>query len=50
MIVKTKASAKDVVYGSVKAGWEPHFVVIYGDVENELEKLANMYGVEVCKY
>jgi len=50
VIVKTKASAKEVVYGSVKAGWEPHFVVIYGDVENELEKLAHMYNVEVCKY
>ena len=50
VVVKTAASAKDVVYGSVKGGWEPHFVVVYGAVANELEKLGNMLGVEVCKF
>ena len=47
---KTVESAKDVVYGTVKGGWEPHFVVVYGQVANELEKLGNMLGVEVCKF
>ena len=42
--------AKEVVHSSVKAGWEPHFVVIYGDVAPELEKLANMTGAEICRY
>ncbi|MDO4267336.1 MAG: fucose isomerase [Eubacteriales bacterium] len=50
IVVQTKHSAKDVVYGSVKDGWEPHFVVIYGDVKAELEKLAHMYGLEICSY
>ena len=50
MVVKTVDSAKDVVYGTVKGGWEPHFVVVYGQVANELEKLGNMLGVEVCKF
>ncbi len=50
VVVKTTNSAKDVVYGSVKEGWEPHFVVIYGDVAAELEKLARMYGAEICRY
>ena len=49
VVVKTVESAKDVVYGTVKGGWEPHFVVVYGQVANELEKLGNMLGVEVCK-
>lgn len=50
IVVKTDNNAKDVVYGSVKAGWEPHFVVAYGAVANELEKLGHMLGVEVCKF
>lgn len=50
VVVKTKASAKDVVYGSVKAGWEPHFVVIYKNVTAELEKLAHMVGAEICRF
>ena len=48
--MKTEKKAKDVVYGSVKEGWEPHFVVIYGDVASELEKLAHMTGAEICRY
>ncbi len=50
IVVKTDAPAEEVVYGSVKGGWEPHFVVIYGDVALELEKLAHMFGVEVVRY
>lgn len=50
IVVKTEKKAKDVVYGSVKEGWEPHFVVIYGSVAPELEKLAHMTGAEICRY
>lgn len=50
VVVKTEKAAKDVVYGSVKEGWEPHFVVIYGDVASELEKLAHMTGAEIFRY
>lgn len=50
IVVKTDRAAESVVYGSVKAGWEPHFVVIYADVAAELEKLAHMLGAEVCRY
>lgn len=50
VVVKTDREAKDVVYGTVKGGWEPHFVVIYGNVANELEKLGHMLKVEVEKY
>lgn len=49
VVVKTDAPAEDVVYNSVKGGWEPHFVVIYGDVSSQLEKLAHMVGAEVWK-
>ena len=50
VVVKTKSGAKDVVYGSVKDGWEPHFVVIYKNVAAELEKLGHMIGVQVCRF
>lgn len=50
VVVKTETSAKDVVVKSVKDGWEPHFVVIYGDVAAELEMLGHMLGVEVCRF
>ncbi len=50
IVVKTDMDAKEVVYGSIKEGWEPHFVVIYDRVGNELEKLANMFGADICRY
>ena len=49
-VVETENPAKDVVYRSVQAGWEPHFVVIYGDVARELEILGNMLNIKVEKY
>ena len=50
IVVKTENNARDIVCGSVKDGWEPHFVVAYGAVAAELEKLGHMLGVEVCKF
>ena len=50
IVVRTENNARDIVCGSVKDGWEPHFVVAYGAVAAELEKLGHMLGVEVCKF
>lgn len=50
IVVQTEHSAKDLVYRSVKDGWEPHFVVAYGDIGEELTVLGNMLGIEVCRY
>lgn len=50
IVVKTKSDAAELVDQSVRAGWEPHFVVIYGDVKVELEFLAHMLEIEVCTY
>lgn len=50
VVVRTEHDAKDIVTGSVKSGWEPHFVVIYGDVSAELTMLAHMMGMEACAY
>lgn len=50
VVVKTDQDAKHMIVSSVKAGWEPHFVVIYGNVSRELAMLARMPGVETCMY
>ena len=50
IVVKTENPAREVVEESVKAGFEPHFVVIKGRHAAALEALAEMYGFEVCKF
>lgn len=50
IVVKTNASAERIVCETVEAGWEPHFVVAYGDVADTLTILANMLDMEVQRY
>ncbi|MBE6818718.1 MAG: fucose isomerase [Ruminococcaceae bacterium] len=50
LVVKTKSKSEDIIYRSVKAGWEPHFAVAMGDIESELEALAQLLNIEVEKY
>lgn len=50
VVVKTQADAKEVIEKSVKAGWEPHFVVCYGNVADKLTVLAHMLGAEVFQF
>jgi len=50
IVVKTDRPAYEIVHQSVKDGWEPHFVVAYGDVKEKLAILGRMLRVEVCIY
>ncbi len=50
IVVKTKNSAFDILNSSVNAGWEPHFAIAMGDIEEEVKALGNMLGVEVEAY
>ncbi|MBO5494642.1 MAG: fucose isomerase [Eubacterium sp.] len=50
LVVKTDNSAEEIVNRSVTDGWEPHFVVAYGDITDELKALANFLGIEVMCY
>jgi L-fucose isomerase-like protein len=50
IVVKTKNSAFDILNSSVIAGWEPHFAIAMGDIEEEVKALGNMLGVEVEAY
>lgn len=47
VVVRMKENAKDFVKASVKDGWEPHFVVAYGAIKEELTILSNMLGITV---
>lgn len=50
IVVKTDTPAEQVVEHTIKGGWEPHYVVIYKKIGNELEKLGHMLGVEVVRF
>ncbi|MBQ9531188.1 MAG: fucose isomerase [Eubacterium sp.] len=50
IVVKTKNNAFDILNSSVTSGWEPHFAVAMGDIEEELKALSNMLGIEVEEY
>ena len=50
LVIKTTNSADDLVNNSVKAGWEPHFVVAMKDIKAELKALCNYLNIEVEEY
>lgn len=50
IVVKMKNNCKDIIENAVKAGFEPHYVVCYGDIQKELTILANMLNIPVCIY
>ena len=50
IVVKTDESAEKIVKDTIMGGWEPHYVVIYKKIADELEILGNMLGLEVVRY
>jgi len=47
IVVHMEHNAKETVCKAVEAGWEPHFVVTYGDIRGELKVLAKLLRIEV---
>ncbi len=47
IVVRTDMDAKKFVERTVTEGWEPHFVVIYGNVADELEILGRQLNIPV---
>lgn len=47
MVVRTRENASEIVNKTVLEGWEPHFVVAYKDIAEELEILGHMLGINV---
>ena len=50
IVVRTDRNSREVVEDSIRAGFEPHFVVIKGRHAETLSVLADMFGFEVCRY
>ena len=50
VVVKTDHDARAVVEKSVVDGWEPHFVVAYGDIQDTLAMFAKIMHIEFCAY
>lgn len=50
VVVKTDNPVEEVVYDTVTAGWEPHYVVVYGDIAEEIKALGRMLGIKVWNY
>ena len=50
IVVKTDKPSREVVEESIRAGFEPHFVVIKGRHAETLSVLASQFGFEVCRY
>ena len=50
IVVKTDRNSREVVEDSIRAGFEPHFVVIKSRHAETLSVLASQFGFEVCRY
>ncbi|MBQ1522018.1 MAG: hypothetical protein IIZ74_04590, partial [Erysipelotrichaceae bacterium] len=50
LVVETDTKAEEIITKSVRDGWEPHYVVVYGDVSSEIEILGDMLNIPVCRY
>ena len=50
IVVRTDAPSRELVEGSVRAGFEPHFAVIPGRHGAALEALATFMGFEIYRY
>ena len=49
IVVRTDGASREIVERSVRAGFEPHFIVIKGGFGRELAALAGMLGLEVFR-
>jgi L-fucose isomerase-like protein len=50
VVVEVEPKVNSLITAMVQDGWEPHFVVVYADIKEELECLAQLFGCEVVKY
>lgn len=50
IVVKTDANVKDMVTSTIKDGWEPHYVVAYGNIADTLEMLGDMLDLPVVRF
>ena len=49
-VIETENDARDIIESAVRAGWEPHFAVAFGDIYDSVTALGNMLGIPVEKF
>ena len=50
LVFQPEGNAKEIVEQAVTNGWEPHFVIAYGDIEQEIRLLAHFYGIPIFTF
>lgn len=50
VVVQVEQQVNPLITTMVQDGWEPHFVVVYKDIVEELKYLATTLQVEICTY
>lgn len=50
LVFKSSSPSIDLVTKSVQDGWEPHFIVAYKDIKEELKVLGKFLNAEVIEY
>ncbi len=50
LVFKSQNPSIDLVSNSVSDGWEPHFIVAYKDIKEELMILGKYLNAEICQY
>ena len=49
-VVQTQSDARALVENAVQNGWEPHFVVAFGNIVEPLKALGDMLGIPVEQF
>ena len=50
IVVQTKTPSREIVEKTIRDGWEPHYVVAYGDIAEDLAVLGDMLDLEVVRF
>ncbi len=50
VVVKVKQDVHHMITSMIKEGWEPHYVIIYGNVKQEIVLLGQMLNIETYQY
>ncbi|NDL67006.1 fucose isomerase [Anaerotalea alkaliphila] len=50
LVFQCERPSMDFVDRSVRDGWEPHFIVAYQDIAEELRILGRLLNAEICEY
>ncbi|MCI1208478.1 MAG: fucose isomerase [Treponema sp.] len=50
VVFKPETAVGNLVYTTVKDGWEPHYIVVFSNIVQETVYLANLLHLEICRF